>query len=821
MEFDLEKFVLCPSVEALMCCKKADLVVAEFYNIHVIRTARKAEIREMLLVKLREEKRLPTPPDLGASAVAQAVVTQAAVTQAAVLPGKESASVAVGEGGVSSVAEAAGHTPRTPSGIDLVTSPSGAGPLSDIDLSMAIKLKELDLAIRQQERETQLLRVRALELEAVKASSSKQPASRTSEFDICKYISLVPPFRESEVDSYFTAFERVAATLQWPKEMWSLLLQCKLVGKAQEVCSSLTAEQSLDYDKVKAAVLRAYELVPEAYRQRFRSYKKMADRTFVEFARDKTVLFEKWCSASKVLTFEQLKELILLEDFKNSVPEVVVVHLNEQKVTTLSEAAVLTDEYVLTHKTVFSVVNASRSPAVSVRDTRGQGVWSCASRTFKGSPKREESNTETSLHPSTKHSSDTRVCFYCRRPGHVIAECTVWNKKKDKPKSMACISTSKVMPSHDHCAVAFRPFILDGFVTLSEKDKFRAPVRILRDTGAAQSFISTKVLPFSEETFCGSYVVVCGIGLTPVSVPLHSIYLQSELVTGMVRVAVQEELPVAGVHFILGNDLAGGKVFPIPEVVPEPCVPDETDALQQEFPTVFSVCVTTRAQKARQDEDLALKTLFSDSDGKNMSSAGYIKESCDGLHLLEKAPFCCELTLPVDGAELVSAQEKDPSLSKCRSAVVDQGKIHEVPVAFYRLNGVLMRKWAPSIASDEWDSTFQIVVPEVYRAYVLSLAHDHVMAGHLGINKTYKRILLHFFWPGLKADVVKYCNSCHACQVAGKPNQGIPPAPLCPIPVVGEPFEHLLLDCVGPLPKSKSGNQYLLTVMCMATRFPD
>ncbi len=38
---------------------------------------------------------------------------------------------------------------------------------------------------------------------------------------------------------------------------------------------------------------------------------------------------------------------------------------------------------------------------------------------------------------------------------------------------------------------------------------------------------------------------------------------------------------------------------------------------------------------------------------------------------------------------------------------------------------------------------------------------------------------------------------------------------------MGEPFERLILDCVGPLPKSKSGHQYVLTLMCAATRFPE
>lgn len=89
----------------------------------------------------------------------------------------------------------------------------------------------------------------------------------------------------------------------------------------------------------------------------------------------------------------------------------------------------------------------------------------------------------------------------------------------------------------------------------------------------------------------------------------------------------------------------------------------------------------------------------------------------------------------------------------------------------------------------------------------------------MGIRKTLDRVLWHFYWPGVKSDVSQYCKTCHTCQTVGKPNQVIPPAPLHPIPAVGEPFERILLDCVGPLTRTKSGNQYLLTMMCAATWF--
>ena len=95
------------------------------------------------------------------------------------------------------------------------------------------------------------------------------------------------------------------------------------------------------------------------------------------------------------------------------------------------------------------------------------------------------------------------------------------------------------------------------------------------------------------------------------------------------------------------------------------------------------------------------------------------------------------------------------------------------------------------------------------------------MAGHLGINKTYHKILTHFYWPGLKKDVVQFCRLCHVCQLVGKPNQLVPAVPLQPITVCGEPFSQVLVDCVGSLLKTKLGNQYLLTVICKFTRFPE
>ena len=57
--------------------------------------------------------------------------------------------------------------------------------------------------------------------------------------------------------------------------------------------------------------------------------------------------------------------------------------------------------------------------------------------------------------------------------------------------------------------------------------------------------------------------------------------------------------------------------------------------------------------------------------------------------------------------------------------------------------------------------------------------------------------------------------------MVGKSNKPNRVAPVRPIPVFGEPYCDVIIDCFGLLPKTKAGNQYLLTIMCKATCFPE
>lgn len=45
------------------------------------------------------------------------------------------------------------------------------------------------------------------------------------------------------------------------------------------------------------------------------------NHTFVEFDHEKETLFDHWCQSKNVDDFDKLRDLILLEEFKNCLPD--------------------------------------------------------------------------------------------------------------------------------------------------------------------------------------------------------------------------------------------------------------------------------------------------------------------------------------------------------------------------------------------------------------------------------------------------------------------------------------------------------------------
>lgn len=86
-------------------------------------------------------------------------------------------------------------------------------------------------------------------------------------------------------------------------------------------------------------------------------------------------------------------------------------------------------------------------------------------------------------------------------------------------------------------------------------------VNTLQDIGATESLIVESMLPFLTVTTTGGKSPVLGIWLVPLWVPLHHFQLFHDLLCGEVEMGVCPQLPVQGVDIILGNDLAGARVW--------------------------------------------------------------------------------------------------------------------------------------------------------------------------------------------------------------------------------------------------------------------
>ncbi|CAI5682738.1 unnamed protein product [Oreochromis niloticus] len=253
--FDIAMFKENLSLVQLDACKKRDLhEVASFYSISVSTALRKAELKAALVSGLVEKGIVALP--VSASPLEHGVASQ---------PVPQVPAQAVGPSVSTPVAQGLPEDkPMTLPRFEPLSIESSVG--SKQDAKLCVRLAHLQLEKEDREREFQLkkeLELRRSDAELARAREVELKKADTP-FDVGKNSRLVPVFRDTEVDSYFESFERIATALHWPRDSWAILLQCKLVGKAQEVCSSLSAEDSLDYDKLKSAILLAYELVPEA-----------------------------------------------------------------------------------------------------------------------------------------------------------------------------------------------------------------------------------------------------------------------------------------------------------------------------------------------------------------------------------------------------------------------------------------------------------------------------------------------------------------------------------------------------------------------------
>ena len=272
-----------------------------------------------------------------------------------------------------------------------------------------------------------------------------------------------------------------------------------------------------------------------------------------------------------------------------------------------------------------------------------------------------------------------------------MAECRVLEKKNGSKNVLTIFKARS--PVTEHAIVEkeqFIPFILQGYVSLSENGE-KVPVEILRDTGAAQSILVEGILPLEEDTATGNNVQIQGVELGVVSVPLHTIFINSDIVTGRVTVGIRPTLSIKGISLILGNDLAGGKVMPDLQLVEDPEPNQDEKSLET---SIFPACVVTRAAAKKACENHEQHKISHDTSDHSAT------ERCNSTTAMQSSHLVREdnSTRPcpsVKREQLLEAQQHDAELVQLAKEAVSEEEMTKHAHCYYLKSGILMRKWRP------------------------------------------------------------------------------------------------------------------------------
>ena len=139
-----------------------------------------------------------------------------------------------------------------------------------------------------------------------------------------------------DVDVYISAFERLAKANKWPQDQWATRLAAALTGKARQAFTRLPVHETGDYHKLKDAVLKAYNLTPEAYRLKFRSGKKQKNETRMQFAVRLRTMFDRWTSGEEVTDLSELQDLLVREQMLTSYYPHLELYLKDRRPETVS-----------------------------------------------------------------------------------------------------------------------------------------------------------------------------------------------------------------------------------------------------------------------------------------------------------------------------------------------------------------------------------------------------------------------------------------------------------------------------------------------------
>ena len=170
----------------------------------------------------------------------------------------------------------------------------------------------------------------------------------------------------------------------------------------------------------------------------------------------------------------------------------------------------------------------------------------------------------------------------------------------------------------------------------------------------------------------------------------------------------------------------------------------------------------------------------------------------------------------LDRTEWIKAQSADPMLQRMRHAANARHFVNKDGLWYHRLC-LTDVKTDPKHPERFGKTNERLVVPQSLRTTLMVIAHG--LTGHRGSKPLVALISRTLYWPGVWPYVRSWVRSCSDCRrrknlVVRQPGLVRPYQSFRPWYIIAIDFPG------GVLPESEEGYIYIITVMCIFTRFP-